>query len=158
MLNKWGRVHVSQSVRRHFKAAVYHIWSQRGKKKNYLHNVREQEYSGMFLLGSYHLCASPWLLAPAWPLACLFDGWLYDTILVGSVTEGLAARAQAMRPFAGYIVTRKDVRRSLMNPHNHVEHAELGGEMGAPERSTWLGKRRLYNTNNLNSTGYILSL
>lgn len=76
---------------------------------------------------SCHLCGSPRLPARSWPLARLFDGWLYDTILVRSVTEGQAARAQAVRPFSGYFFTAQDVRTSLVNPHGHVEHACGGG-------------------------------
>lgn len=78
----------------------------------------------------FYLCGFPRPLARYWPLAYLFDGWLYDTILVRSVTEGQAARAQGMRPFSGYVFTGKDVTTSLMNPQDHVEHAGLDPRRG----------------------------
>lgn len=53
-----------------------------------------------------YLCGFPWMTTCYWPLAYLFDGWLYDTILVWSVTEG---SGQGMWPFSGYDLSGKDV-------------------------------------------------
>lgn len=94
-------------------------WSEK------LHSLKVCECEFRSILGCSR-CGSPRLPARYWPLAYLylFDGWLYDTILVRSVTEGRAARVWDLS--LGTYVRKRCVRTSLINP----------GGGGGPERST----------------------
>ena len=100
------------------------------------------EYSG---LGSVlPLWFPPLLLARYWPLAYLLDWWLYDTILVESVTEGQAARARVC-DLSLDMSCQEKMRQdeSLMNQQEHVGHAKLskgGGGRAASWNCRWKNK------------------
>ncbi len=80
--------------------------SREGTKEKYFTECEFKSILGCSCRVQFYLCGFP---RPAhyWPLAYLFDGWLYDSISVQSVTEGRAARAQGTGPFPGYVFTGK---------------------------------------------------
>lgn len=89
------------------------LYLKTGNQSKIFYRLKSVECEFRSILGCSHwvqfyLCGFPRLLARYWPLTYLFDGWLYDTILVQSVTEGQASPAPGMWPFSGYVLSGKD--------------------------------------------------